>query len=128
MITFFDGPAAGQVLACRRAPVFLRVVKSRTKWDALDQPGDTPNPGEHLYAYLLPGKPEWMHLRMSPRSLSGNYPRAQYSYLPDQPDQEVMRDAARWANWIAANGPRLVPAWAYENFRRWLENRGPVHA
>ena len=69
MITFFDGPAAGQVLACRRAPVFLRVVKSRTKWDALDQPGDTPNPGEHLYAYLLPGKPEWMHLRMSPRSL-----------------------------------------------------------
>lgn len=38
MITFRDGPAAGQVLQLRRVPVLLRVVcSSRGNWDALDQ-------------------------------------------------------------------------------------------
>ena len=48
MTRFLDGPAAGVLLALRRAPLYLRVVyhaKREEPWDALDQLADVP--GEH---------------------------------------------------------------------------------
>lgn len=108
MVEFLDGPAAGQVLALRSAPEFLRVVRSSLRtgedqWDALDQPGDTPKRGETLYAYRRVGKVQWMHLRCSPKSASGWYAMAKYQVIEPQPDAATMRFNGLWSLWVKAN-------------------------
>ena len=117
MIRFIDGPAAGQILALRRAPIMLRVVgcvrSSKQCWDALDQLGDTAQRDEQVYLYRLTARPTWYHIRAA-RGKSGFYWRGDYEFLQDQPSNEVLRDNASYDSWLIENKPRLMPEWAKE--------------
>jgi hypothetical protein len=96
MTTFTDGPAKGEVLALRRAPLLLRVVQSAVKgeWDALDQLADTPTPREKVHVYRRVGKAQWVFWRPG-----GRFAWASYSYEPVQPPADVTRDTAAWQAW-----------------------------
>jgi hypothetical protein len=103
---FVDGPAAGQCLSLRRAPLFLRVVVNRygreKTWDALDQLHDTPAAGEDLFAYRKVEDGGSIHLYRSPRRLSGWYAMAKYALIEPQPDDRTMRDTEKWRAWCLA--------------------------
>lgn len=111
MVSFLDGPAAGQSLALRRAPKLLRVVRGRGgAWDALDQLDDEPKRTEQIYVYLRQEdpKPTWIHLCMRPRSASGTYWTADYRYLPEQPADSQIRGTAAWRSWVTQQLPTLT--------------------
>lgn len=103
MITFTNGPAAGVSLSCVRAPLYLRVVRSRTgEWDALDQISDTPKATETITAYRRVGSAGSMHLSYSTPSgpVAGRSGAiAEYELCAEQPSDEVARDNEAWRNW-----------------------------
>lgn len=101
MTTFLDGPAIGQTLQLRRAPVYLRVTELLGAFDGLDQLADEPEPGETLHAYVLAEKPGAMHILVRGRCATGGgfWPIAKYRHVTDQPPQETMRDNALWRAW-----------------------------
>lgn len=101
MTTFLDGPAKGQTLQLRRAPVYMRVTELLGTWNALDQLTDEWEPGEALYAYVLAEKPGAMHLlvRGPERHRGGFWPIAKYRLCPEQPPEEIMRDNEKWRAW-----------------------------
>lgn len=101
MTRFIDGPAAGQTLMLKRAPVFLRVVQGE-KWDALDQPDDEPLENETVYAYQLAEAPGHVHL--STRGQNGKrgggfYPLANYKLCEEQPTKTEMIVTGDWRAW-----------------------------
>lgn len=100
MTKFLDGPAAGQVLMLKRAPLCLRVVRSPSgEWDALDQLEDAPKPREEIFAYVRTAHRGTVHIRSAKRGASGFYELAEYSAFADQPADEVMRETATWRAW-----------------------------
>lgn len=106
---FLDGPAAGEVLALRFAPVLLRVVRSpRGNWDALDQPDDEPRPRERIHVYRLARPAQYMFVRASKRSESGRFALAEYRVHDVQPPDELLRNNAAWAVWAEALAPAIV--------------------
>lgn len=109
MTTFEDGPAKGQALMLKRAPVFLRVThvpqKVHEAWDALDQPDDEPRASEQLFTYVLTeGGFGFVHIKASKGG--GFYKLASYKLWPNQPTDAEMRDTAKWRAWCKANDPR----------------------
>lgn len=103
---FVDGPAVGVSLMCRRAPMYLRVTQDAgaRKFDALDQPGDEPEPQEILHVYSrVPGTFSSAHLcaRGSARGASGWYEFADYAFVPLE-DTERFRDVEVWRGWATA--------------------------
>lgn len=112
MITFRKGPADGQTLRLRRAPVCLRVVRdARGTFDALDQSGDSPRTGEVVWVYVLASWPTHYHIcdrGRGGKSLSGWWPEAEYRYFPDQPGEAVLLDNDRWCSWCEANREKLT--------------------
>lgn len=106
MTTFQDGPAKGQRLMLHRAARFLRVTELNGKWDALDQPSDTPRPDEKLYAYEIVGKPGHMHLNTGRKPGGGFYPIAEYRFVPAQPTDAQMRDREQWYRWCDGHEAR----------------------
>lgn len=104
MVSFINGPAAGQILAIRRAPLLLRVVHNGTDWDALDHPADTPSPNETIHVYERVGEASSAHVcsRSRGRSLSGWYAVATYRHFPEQPPDADVRTLAAWDRWNAA--------------------------
>ena len=119
MTKFIDGPAAGQTLTLRRAPILLRVTfdgkdglfgEADGQWDALNELDDAAHPGERLYAYILRAPPTMIHVCRRPGGC-GFYAIAEYVYLPDQPDDATMRDNAKWAAWCESNRSQLMPEW-----------------
>jgi hypothetical protein len=110
---FEDGPAAGVMLALRRSPLYLRVVRdAEGKFDALDRLDDEPAAGEALFAYRLVKSDGVVHLSMTDRRgrrCGGFYAMAGYAVVEDQPPDEVMRDTEKWREWATARhaqGPR----------------------
>lgn len=107
MIRFIDGPAAGETLLLKRAPMFLRVVQDPTgKWDALDQPGDTPKPDERIHAYVIKGRAGVCHINKRGPG-SGFYASAEYRFVTNQPVEPVMRNTARWRGWAFIERDRM---------------------
>lgn len=104
MTTFEDGPAKGQNLMLRRAPVFLRVVERAGVWDALDQLEDTPAPDETIHAYALTAKPGGCHINRG-GGRGGFYVVAIYKQVNNPPPSDVMRETDRWAQWCHERGP-----------------------
>jgi hypothetical protein len=107
VISFLDGPAAGQTLALRSAPPFLRVVEKRTlvdsEWDALDQPGDVAHEDELVHVYRRVGEASWAFLDFRPsRGRSGRYAIAEYEHMPIA--TERLRDNGPWSVWLAQMG------------------------
>ena len=103
MIRFEDGPAAGQFLSLKSAPRFLRAVHDphgQGKWDALDQPEDTPTASEKLFAYEVHGEVGTCHVyRRGGGRVSGFQPIAYYRIVPEQPAEDEMRDSTKWRAW-----------------------------
>jgi len=104
MTSFIDGPAKGQHLMLKRAARFIRVVDEVGKWDALDQPEDTPKATEKIYAYQVHGDVRACHINRG-GGRGGFYPIAEYRFIVDQPDDATMRDADRWRAWCEARKP-----------------------
>jgi hypothetical protein len=103
MIRLTDGPAAGQTLLLRRAPLYLRVVfnLATRKWDGLDQLGDTPQPGELIYAYRRVAKPGSCMLDWTEkgRRRGGCFAVASYAVVADPPDEATLRATEAWRQW-----------------------------
>jgi hypothetical protein len=98
MTTFTNGPAKGRHLMLKRTPIFLRVTEAGGKWDALNEPEDTPLPEEKLHAYRLAGMPGQCHVNIS-GGRGGFFALAEYELVAIQPDDATMRDAAAWSRW-----------------------------
>lgn len=110
MVTFLDGLAEGVTLMLRRAPKFLRVVRSRRgEWDALDQLDDEPKPQESVHVYLRTKLESPIHIKMSSRSGSGYYARASYEAYPVQPGSGVTHDRKKWRAWTVAEAAKKNP-------------------
>lgn len=101
MTQFKDGPAKGQTLMLRRAPVYLRVTELLGKFDALDQLDDEPEPGETLHAYVITEKPGHIHINTGRKPGGGFYPMATYKLAEVQPPQETMKKKALWQEWTS---------------------------
>lgn len=106
MTSFTNGPAQGHSLMLKRAPIFLRVVEDNAgKFDALDQPEDTPRPGEKLYAYRIREIPGMCHMSMRGargQRTGGFYTIASYELCEEQPHQDFMANADQWGAWCHA--------------------------
>lgn len=119
MLKFLDGPAAGVVLACSRAPHFLRVVhatdsrESEQEWDALDQLTDTPRHGEKVYVYRKTEDHGWVHYDgrdKNGRRFGRTEQCADYRLHESQPDDATLRNNAKWAGWAQAEYARTEGA------------------
>lgn len=110
MTRFLDGPAAGRVLMLRRSPLYLRAVRGPDgKWDALDQLGDVPGPGEAVVAYRRVGEAGALHIDSTECVKVGNktkrrrvgrwYGVAEYRVVDQQPADDVLRDTEAWRAW-----------------------------
>lgn len=105
MTTFENGPAVGQTLKLARAPKFLRVCRAPDlTFDALDQVEDTPKPEEALIPYELVGEPTRAFIRPG-----GLVIFCRYRWIPDGPDDAVMRDAEKWRQWCYARVGKVAP-------------------
>lgn len=105
MTRFVDGPAKGQLLLLKRAPLFLRVVLAPDgKWDALDQLEDKPAPEEKLFAYEITAPPGWCF--MDGPKCRGRYASAEYRLVAQQPMDAWMRDETTWPSWVEAEAKR----------------------
>ncbi len=102
MTTFADGPAKGQNLSLQRAVKFLRVTEEGGKFDALDQPEDTPRPTEKLYAYRMARYDGMCHINRG-GGRGGFYALALYQMVEPQPFDTIMRDNQTWAEWCQQN-------------------------
>lgn len=107
MTTFIDGPAKGNILMLKRAPIYLRAVSNAEgKWDACDQLEDTVHPGEVPVAYVLAETPGQAFID-GPR-IRGLYPISRYQLVLNQPDASVMMNNNLWAAWTVEQG---MPKW-----------------
>jgi len=111
MTRFEDGPAAEQVLFLQRAPLFLRVVESAGKLDALDQLDDEPRPGERIHVYRRHGVAGAAFVDYSgPRGRTGmRCSVARYRYVNPQPAAGDVTETAAWRTWCAAQPQQVTP-------------------
>lgn len=102
MTRFLDGPAAGQTLGLRRAPLFLRAVRNeKGEWDALDQPDDSPHGSETIVAYKQVAFHGHVHVCRRPRG-GGYFAMAEYRLVEPQPADSSMRTNKAWQEWCYA--------------------------
>lgn len=98
---FLDGPAVGVSLSCHRAPIYLRVVQdtSERRFDALDQPDDTPTPSEIIHVYRRV-EGTWGCVFACTRSGrgGGRYEHGDYVHVPVG-DTEPFRSTEAWRAW-----------------------------
>src|SRR4051812_767091 len=105
MVKFLDGPAAGQVLAIRSAPIVLRVVLGpRGKLDALDQDGDVAESNETIHVYRLASRVSAIFVRAS-KGMGGRWPMAEYRFFHEQPPDALARDNTSWRAWMVERRP-----------------------
>lgn len=104
MTSFDNGPAKGQRLMLKRAPLFLRVVEAGGKFDALDQLADEPEAGERLFAYRRVGEVGMCHIHR--KGGGGWFTIANYALVAQQPDDATMRDTTAWRAWCHQEGSR----------------------
>lgn len=102
MIRFTDGPAIGVCLRLRRAPLYLRVARSRVARDALDQLDDEPKPRERITVYVRVTLGHRTHIKSTRSGASGWYANASYRMVADQPGDEVVRGTEKWREWCYA--------------------------
>lgn len=100
MTTFEDGPAAGVVLELRRAPLFLRAVRTPGgAWDALDELEDLPAADETIAVYARQGAPGRIHVDPARPRRAVWLAVAWYRVVTPAPPDAEIRDTARWRQW-----------------------------
>lgn len=110
MTKFLNGPAAGQTLMLKRAPIYLRVTRDDKHalspvWDALDQPEDTPMGGESVFAYKCKGTPGMAMVDgrdKKGKKWGGAFVIAEYELCEVQPTDAEMRSTPAWQAWCRA--------------------------
>lgn len=107
LTTFQDGPAKGQTLMLKRMVKFLHVTQEGSKFDALDQPGDTPELSETLHAYQIAEHTGNAHLNFG-GGRGGFYPIASYKLVTTQPTDAQMRSQAEWQKWCEAQPAPII--------------------
>ena len=101
MITFIDGPAAGNALDLQRTPVFLRVVIDKDGTvEALDQLDDKPRPSEAIHVYRIIGQPG-RGIACSRGKGCRPFMVAEYRLWCKQPRGTEARDNAKWKEWAS---------------------------
>ena len=116
MVTFIDGPAEGVRLELARAPLYLRAVHTMfgpegkpVLWDALDKLHDRPEPTENIYVYRLVKHEGSMFICRRGRGKRGGLCQiASYAYVAEQPPYDVLRNNAKWAEWVLAEYERTT--------------------
>lgn len=104
MSHFEGGPANGVVLQLHRAPIVLRVVTDGTKWDALDQLDDKPEPNETVHVYVMvKGTISRYHLLARDRKATGWYENASYRPCKLQP-----KGNEDWSKWCESNREEIM--------------------
>lgn len=92
----------------QRCPMYLRVVEvSLVEFDALDQPEDTPQPGERVHVYRIkPGTRRGPVFICRPaRGRGGRQPEdGDYEHMPEI-DGEQFRETEAWRAWAMAQPP-----------------------
>jgi hypothetical protein len=110
MLSFIGGPIHGRTFPCRRAPMFVRIVRdSAGKVDILDGLDDHPADDEHIIAvYELGTNHGPVHICRSRGSRGGsgwyahaNYELTERCQLADDA-LEALRDEEAWVRWVAA--------------------------
>lgn len=112
MNQFIDGPAHGITLTFPHAPVYIRaVLNAKGDWDVLNLPTDEPAEDETLHAYKMEGEPirGFISKRGKGNDRGGPFTAAKYHYLPNQPTDDIMRDRAKWVEWVMAQEGLNVP-------------------
>jgi hypothetical protein len=110
MTHFIDGPATNVSLCLTRSPLFLRVVKQATDWDALDQVSDEPDPKEQIWVYVRDGSGNnSVHIKFGgkDKAKSGWYKVARYRFYSVQPGELILRDRTRWQAWCGLENLKL---------------------
>lgn len=107
MTRFTNGPAQGVVLGLTRVPIYLRVVRDgRGKWDALNNLDDRIGFDETPFAYKLASNDGRVHVNSrdakTGRRTGGCFAMATYEVIASQPDDAIMRDNTKWAEWCHA--------------------------
>ena len=106
MTSFVDGPARGQKLILRHAPLYLRVVCSGggacEVWDALDLLSDEPAENEKIFAYRSVGGVIRGHLQTMKKGGGRGgiwFEGSSYVLVEPQPTDKAMRDSDAWREW-----------------------------
>lgn len=109
MTTFEFGPAHGQTLLLKRAPFFLRVVRTPAgKFDALDQLNDQPDAQETITVYRKLSESGWVHVcGRGGGAVSGRFVIARYRLHGEQPADETARSVREWRKWCEAQATQL---------------------
>lgn len=96
MIIFRDGPAQKVTLKLGRAPIFLRVVRHKTKrtWDACNELHDTPQPEEEIHVYRMVEGPFTLFVRPGGMTTS-----AVYAQVTPPPSDSEVRETDAWMQW-----------------------------
>lgn len=92
----------------KRTPIFLRVTEKFGRFDALNEPMDTPEPGETLHAYIMAEHVGNCHINIR-GGRGGFYPVVNYRHLSNQPDQATMKSSEAWAGWVDAAARTMAP-------------------
>jgi hypothetical protein len=116
MLKFIDGPAAGQVLMCQRAPLFLRVVRKGDVFDALDQISDEPAKNEEVFVYVLYGQVGSVHYcgrgkdgkRFGRTEQTAAYRFYDETVLGSGPNDATVRDTKLWQEWCTRKREQLL--------------------
>ncbi len=108
MCWLVDGPAAGEKLMIKRAPLLLRVVRaSGGEWDALDQLHDVPEPDEAITVYRRVGRPSTVHVDAA--KYHGWFQIAEYRVIHPQPADQEIRSTTAWRRWAQAFARQEAP-------------------
>ena len=106
MTRFEQGPAHGKFVSIKRLPMFLRVtIDAAGKVDALDQLDDEPRADEKLFVYrMIPGSESHCFVDGRDPKTGKRWGRqesgARYRFVESQPDDETLRDKAKWGDWV----------------------------
>lgn len=88
-------------LVLKRTPKYLRFTVEGKTVDALDQLDDTPRPTERIFAAVKDDAEGSMHLDrfVGGRRTGEWYRTVNYTLVPNQPADEILRDSAKWQEW-----------------------------
>lgn len=106
-VRFIDGPADGVRMSFQREVYFLRVVRDPAgKWDALDQPDDTPSDNEVIVVYHHVKTDGVAFVDGRDPKTGKRFGRVENSMVymlhPIQPTDSEMRDNDKWRAWCFA--------------------------
>lgn len=125
MSSFHDGPADGQILFHKHAPLVLRVVRSTRsgKFDVCDQLVDKPASDEDVFLYVCCTGIARVHIKAAKRSESGFYEHGTYVFWKD--GTPACRHNETWVKWVDERREEIL-AFRAEHKERFKPAEAPL--